>query len=155
MRYIKFIMKNGLAASVVKTVAVTVLASQGAWADQLQCWPAETRDTHSPLMTAEVLPDHKIADVRFNRNDNGATPNVSGEIHGKQVKYQNSPYPDYMEYRDGIWLYLPADLSSQNLAATARLAHLNNKNSNAYLVVRNRMSGEYRGIHLICYSDIY
>jgi len=155
VRYTQSVMKNGLAAFVVKAVAVTILASQGAWADQIQCWPAETRDTRSPFMTAQVLPHHQIADVRFYQNDAWATMNVAGEINGKRVNYKNSPYPGYMEYRDGIWLYLPVDLSSQNLAATARLAKLNDKNANAYVIVRDVNTREYRGIHLICYSDIY
>jgi hypothetical protein len=105
-------------------------------------------------MSAEVLPQLKIADIRFYKNANWASMNIPGEIRGKEVKNRHSPYPNYVEYRDGIWLFLPKDLSSQNLATTARLAELNNKNSNAYLVVLNQ-EGEPRGIHLVCYSDIY
>lgn len=130
------------------------LLCQCALADQLQCWRAEAPGTKVPFMTAEVLPELKIADVRFYQNTRWEALNVPGQIRGKIVRSHNSPYPNYVEYRDGIWLFLPKDLSSQNLAATARLAELNNKNSNAYLIVLNQ-EGEPRGIHMVCYSDIY
>lgn len=132
----------------------TLILSSSSFADQIQCWRADERDSRSPLMTAEVLPKNTLADVRFYKNEGWAAMNVPGEVRGKVVTNKNSPYPGSVEYHDRIWLFLPQDLSSQNLAATARQAELNNKNSNAYLVVSNS-DGEPRGVHLVCYSDIY
>lgn len=137
----------------------TLIISSAASADQIQCWKATATDLRtSPLVAAEVFPKNTIGDVRFNQNDSSEAMNVpetvEREVHGKVITNKNSPYPGFVEYKEGFWLFLPKDLSSQNLAATARLAELNNKNSNAYLVVSNA-DGEPVGIHLICFSDIY
>jgi hypothetical protein len=133
----------------------TLIMSSAASADQIQCWRTDDLDLRSsPIMTADVLPKNTIGDVRFYKNESWAAMNVPGEVHGKVITNKNSPYPGFVEYREGIWLFLPKDLSSQNLAATARLAELNNRNSNAYLIVSNT-DGEPRSVHLVCYSDIY
>ncbi len=130
------------------------MIGQNAHAGQIQCWKAEAREKDSSFMAAEILPGNTVGNLQFFWNENWAALNVAGAIRGKVVTLKSGSFISYIENQRRFQLLLPQDLSSQNLAATARLAVLNGKNSNAYFAYHSQNS-EPKGLYLICYSDIY
>jgi hypothetical protein len=131
---------------------INLTTSTGAWADQIQCWKSNQSPVGAPFMSAKVLSDQRLADIRFMQDEKWAVLNSPSELKGKPIhSIAGKPY-GYVQYKDRFTLIVPDDLSGQKLAEAMRLDKLNAKQSNSYLFAQT-VTGAPIPIFLACYSD--
>lgn len=126
----------------------------------LKCWNAYFLNARAPYMSAVIVEDNVLSNIRFHyKNNDGKFPTApAGQIEGQLITSNRSPYKgmnDFIittELHGPDRLILPTDLSNENLQLVSQ-SHRNRENGVVIGTFDGDGSGSHFSVRLVCTSN--
>lgn len=103
-------------------VTITTVLSVSALAEnQLTCWNLYSKKGAKPFLTATIVRDDVLDNIKLNQDPNGLvfdTKGLNSSASGSEIRSSRSPYDGQQEFilADGIRLILPTNLDPEAMA---------------------------------------
>lgn len=127
-------------------IALVLFAGSTSFAGQLNCWKTNFRDVKKPYMTAEIVADNKLKNIRF-LYKNTEEKDIARTVVGKKIVTKHSPYLGNVRYDIGSDLILPGDLSNAALIRAEEKGIGYGKGENGVIIGSFSSGGDGAGNH--------